>query len=276
MGSLNKRCIGKSDLVIRLGDITRQDTDAIVNAANPGLRGGGGVDGAIHRAAGGVIDRECRAYIAEHGPLPPGKAMWTTGGNLRAKYVIHTVGPIYCSDEESEPILRSAYWESLQVAKHLGIETISFPAISAGVYGYPLDKAARVALTAIADYLRKEDTSLRLVEMVCFTDASYTAFRRALASVQMPDKERDAKSEIAVTVRLFAAPREFLGQNEIELSLPRGAKLADLTEMLSANYPGLGKYLPYSKLAVNHILSAPNTVLHDCDKIALLPPIGGG
>ena len=181
MERVSKRRIGKTDLVVRLGNITLQDTDAIVNAANSGLRGGGGVDGAIHRAAGtDVIDRECRAYIAEHGSLPPGKAMWTTGGNLRARYVIHTVGPIYRTDEESEPILRSAYQQSLQVAEDLGIESVSLPAISAGVYGYPLDKTAHVALTAIADHLRREDTSLKLVQMVCFTDASYASFRRFL------------------------------------------------------------------------------------------------
>lgn len=177
-----KRRIGTTDLVVRLGDITTQNTNAIVNAANSELRGGGGVDGAIHRAAGtDAIDRECRTYIAEYGPLPPGKAMWTDGGNLPARYIIHTVGPIYRSDEESEPILRNAYVESLQVAEGLGVESISFPAISAGVYGYPLDKAARVALSAIADYLRTEDTSLKLVQMVCFTESSYNAFRRALA-----------------------------------------------------------------------------------------------
>jgi len=184
MGSLSKRRIGNSDLVVRLGDITLQDTDAIVNAANSGLRGGGGVDGAIHRAAGtDAIDRECRAYIAEYGSLPPGKAMWTTGGNLLARYVIHAVGPIYRSDDESEPILRSAYQESLRVADTLSVTSISFPAISAGAYGYPLDKAARVAMTAITDYLREGDTSLVLVQMVCFTDSSYAAFHRALAAI---------------------------------------------------------------------------------------------
>jgi len=183
INSVTKRHIGKTDLVVRLGDITVQNTDAIVNAANSGLRGGGGVDGAIHLAAGtDAIDRECRAYIAEYGSLPPGKAMWTTGGNLPARYVIHTVGPIYRSDEESEPILRSAYQQSLQVAEDLGIESISLPAISAGVYGYPLDKAAYVALTAIADYLRRGDTSLKLVQMVCFTGTSYAAFRRFLST----------------------------------------------------------------------------------------------
>ncbi|MEA3238610.1 MAG: macro domain-containing protein [Candidatus Bipolaricaulota bacterium] len=179
MGSLSKRRIGKTDLVVRLGDITLQDTDAIVNAANSGLRGGGGVDGAIHRAAGtDAIDRQCRAYITEYGPLPPGKAMWTTGGNLLARYVIHAVGPIYRSDKESEPILRSAYQESLKLADELSLISISLPAISAGAYGYPLNMAAQVAMTAIADYLRTQDTSLKLVQIVCFASSSYAAFSR--------------------------------------------------------------------------------------------------
>ena len=183
MEKITKRRIAKTDLVVLRGDITTQDTDAIVNAANSGLRGGGGVDGAIHRAAGPVIDRECRAYIAEHGKLLPGRAMWTDGGGLLARYVIHTVGPIYRSDAESVPILKSAYQESLRLADGLGIKSICFPAISAGVYGYPLEKAARVALDAIADYLRQSESSLSLVRMVCFSEASYAAFHRALASM---------------------------------------------------------------------------------------------
>ncbi|HDL85206.1 MAG TPA: O-acetyl-ADP-ribose deacetylase [Candidatus Acetothermia bacterium] len=183
MEKITKRRIAKTDLVVLRGDITTQDTDAIVNAANSGLRGGGGVDGAIHRAAGPVIDRECRAYVEEHGKLPPGRAMWTDGGNLPAKYVIHTVGPIYRSDEESEPVLRSAYRESLRLADNLAITSISFPAVSAGVYGYPLDKAARVAVTAVSDCLRQGESSIRLVQMVCFSEASYAAFSRALTAV---------------------------------------------------------------------------------------------
>ncbi len=180
MAKIATRLIGKKQLVVVRGDITKQDTEAIVNAANSGLRGGGGVDGAIHRAAGSVIDSECKAYIAEHGKLPAGKAMWTSGGNLLAKYVIHTVGPVYETDEKSQPVLRNAYRESLRVAENLGLESISFPAISAGVYGYPLDRAAEVALSTIDDCLRNETTSLKLVKMVCFTNSSYEAFRKTL------------------------------------------------------------------------------------------------
>ena len=171
--------IGAAVLIARHGDITHQHTDVIVNAANSGLRGGGGVDGAIHRAAGPVIDKECRAYVREHGPLPPGKAMWTHAGSLPARYVIHTVGPIYTNEAESAPVLASAYRESLRVADTLGIKSVSFPAISTGVYRYPLPQAARVAVRAIADYLRGT-TGLERVEIVCFTERVFTAFRTAV------------------------------------------------------------------------------------------------
>ena len=184
MVDMYKQRVGQSDLVITKGDITLQKTDAIVNAANSGLRGGGGVDGAIHRAAGSVIDRQCKAYIVKNSTLPTGKAMWTEGGNLSARYVIHTVGPIYRNDAESEPLLKSAYKESLKVAEELGIESISFPAISAGVYGYPLTKAANVALSTICCYLKEKKTSLKLVQMICFTEASFTAFKKV--SLDLP------------------------------------------------------------------------------------------
>ena len=276
MEKIARRRIAKTDLVVLLGDITIQDTDAIVNAANSGLLGGGGVDGAIHRAAGSTVDGECRAYVANHGPLPPGMAMWTNSGNLKARYVIHTVGPIYHSDEESEPVLRSAYQESLRLAKTLGLESISFPAISAGAYGYPLDKAAHVAIEAITEYLQQGGSSLLLVRLVCFSDASYSAFHRALKSAQSFDEGRGAKSEITVTVHLFSAPREFTGKSEIEVSLPTGARLSELIEHLSEEYPGLSKYLPYSKLAVNHAISTAELILNNGDTVALLPPVGGG
>jgi len=179
MESKVEKDIGGTRLVIRIGDITECSTDAIVNAANSGLRGGGGVDGAIHRAGGPVIDKECRAYVREHGALPPGKAMWTHGGNLKARYVIHTVGPIYKNERESAPVLESAYRESLLLADKLGLKSIAFPAISTGVYGYPLTKAADVAVRTIIDYLRR-GTKLKLVELVCFTAAAFSAFKESL------------------------------------------------------------------------------------------------
>lgn len=171
--------VGRTQLVICVGDITRQTTDAIVNAANSSLRGGGGVDGAIHRAGGPSILIECQAYVHAHGQLLPGKAMWTRGGNLSARYVIHTVGPIYQNEEESTPILKSSYQGSLKVAEALRVRSVSFPSISTGAYGYPVDSAARVALQAIMDYLRT-GTTLELVQIVCFTAATFAAFATTL------------------------------------------------------------------------------------------------
>lgn len=171
-----RRVIGETDLVVLKGDITEQNTDAIVNAANSGLRGGGGVDGAIHRAGGPVIDEECRKYVREHGRLPPGKAMWTHAGNLLARYVIHTVGPIYRNDTESAPILESAYRESLLLAEKLGLGSISFPSISTGAYGYPLPKAAKIAVSTIAEHLRT-GSPLKLVQIVCFSEEIFAEFK---------------------------------------------------------------------------------------------------
>ncbi len=167
--------IGKTELVILTGDITKQTTDAIVNAANSGLRGGGGVDGAIHRAGGPAILKECQDYVRVHGPLPPGKAMHTRGGNLAVRYVIHTVGPIYRNDQESAPILKGAYQESLKAAEALGLRSISFPSISTGAYGYPIDAAAQVALQAIMEHVRG-GTNLELIQIVCFTADAFAAF----------------------------------------------------------------------------------------------------
>ena len=173
------RRIGQTKLTIGIGDITKQKTDAIVNAANSSLRGGGGVDGAIHRVGGPSIKEECQEYVSEHGALPPGKAMWTHGGSLPARYVIHTVGPIYKSEEESAPILTSAYQESLKLAEELNLKSLSFPSISTGAYGYPLEAAAWVALRAIIDYLR-EGSRLELVQLVCFAKDTFDAYKEAL------------------------------------------------------------------------------------------------
>ena len=173
------RNVGQTELAICTGDITRQTTEAIVNAANSGLRGGGGVDGAIHRAAGPSILQECQDYVRANGPLPPGKAMWTHGGNLSARYVIHTVGPIYQNEETSAPILRCAYLESMKLAEELGGRSLSFPLISTGAYGYPVDAAARVALQAIVGFLRTGST-MELIQIVCFTADTFTACETAL------------------------------------------------------------------------------------------------
>ena len=156
------------------GDITRQEVDAVVNAANSGLLGGGGVDGAIHRAGGPEILRECRELRRTRYPdgLPTGQAVATTAGNLPARWVIHTVGPVYAKREDRSHLLASAYRESLRVADELGARTVAFPAVSAGVYGWPLHDAARIAVTTV----READTRVETVRFVLFNAEILGAF----------------------------------------------------------------------------------------------------
>ncbi|MGX9874799.1 O-acetyl-ADP-ribose deacetylase [Streptomyces cellulosae] len=156
------------------GDITRQSADAIVNAANSSLLGGGGVDGAIHRRGGPEILAECRALRASHygKGLPTGQAVATTAGKLDARWVIHTVGPVYSATEDRSALLASCYRESLRVADELGARTVAFPAISTGVYRWPLDDAARIAVEAV----RATDTAVEDVTFVLFDDRAYQAF----------------------------------------------------------------------------------------------------
>jgi O-acetyl-ADP-ribose deacetylase (regulator of RNase III) len=167
------------------GDITKQKTDAIVNAANSSLMGGGGVDGAIHRAGGPKILKECMAYVEKHGRLPTGKAMITSGGSLPAKYVIHTVGPIYREGKDKrekegqEGLLRSCYVESLKLAAEKGIKTIAFPSISTGAYRYPLEEAAPIAVSAVKNFL-KDHPEIEEVIFVLFDDRTYQACRSVL------------------------------------------------------------------------------------------------
>jgi len=164
--------IGTSTLSIVEGDITKEHTDAIVNAANSGLRGGGGVDGAIHRAGGPAIMEECRKI----GHCPTGQAVITTGGNLKARYVIHTVGPVWSGGGRNEAgLLKSAYQESLKLASKKGLKSVSFPAISTGAYGYPLNDAARIALKTAIDYL-KEHREIETVRFVLFGKPMYDVF----------------------------------------------------------------------------------------------------
>ena len=173
--------INQVKLSLIRGDITQQDTDAIVNAANPSLMGGGGVDGAIHRAGGPTILGECKQIVANQGRLPTGKAVITTGGNLNAKYVIHTVGPIWHGGDRNEAeLLSSAYWESLKLAADRNLTSISFPSISTGAYGYPLDKAARVALRAVTSFLKEKNTSVKEVIFVLFDSRTYESYCAAL------------------------------------------------------------------------------------------------
>jgi O-acetyl-ADP-ribose deacetylase (regulator of RNase III) len=164
------------------GDITDQDTEAIVNAANSSLLGGGGVDGAIHRAGGPAILAECRLL----GGCAPGDAKITTGGRLKAKYVIHAVGPVYWQQgaERAAELLASAYRRSLEVAAEHGVASLAFPAISTGAYGYPMDKAAQVALQTVVDYLRaQENEGIRLVRFVLYGTQAYQVFQRVLSQL---------------------------------------------------------------------------------------------
>lgn len=162
------------------GDITNQDTDAIVNAANSSLLGGGGVDGAIHRAGGPEILAECQGL----GGCATGDAKMTTGGRLRARYVIHTVGPIYWQEgpQHAAELLASAYRRSLEVAVEHGLRSVAFPSISTGAYGYPVDKAAPVALQTVIDFLdRQGEGGLDLVRFVLYGQRAYETYQQALA-----------------------------------------------------------------------------------------------
>jgi len=175
--------VHRTKLALVQGDITRQATDAIVNAANSGLMGGGGVDGAIHRAGGAAILEECKQIVARQGRLPTGKAVMTTGGNLKAKYVIHTVGPVWRGGASGEAeLLASAYRESLKLAAEHGLRSVSFPSISTGVYGYPVDEAAEVALGAVVAFLQGA-TSIEEVDFVLFDGRTYASYQRAWAKL---------------------------------------------------------------------------------------------
>ncbi len=160
------------------GDITTQAVDAIVNAANSSLLGGGGVDGAIHRRGGPAILAECRQVRSSRFPdgLPTGRAVATTGGKLRARWVIHTVGPVYSTSEDRSGLLASCHVESLKVADELGTTTVAFPAISTGVYAYPVDEAAGVAVSAVAGAV----TQVAEVRFVLFDEEAQAAFESAL------------------------------------------------------------------------------------------------
>jgi O-acetyl-ADP-ribose deacetylase (regulator of RNase III) len=171
--------VGSSILELVEGDITLQDTDAIVNAANSSLLGGGGVDGAIHRAGGPQILEECRKI----GGCPTGLARITGAGRLRAKKVIHTVGPVYYREGDRSPeLLASAYRSSLLLASEHGFRSVAFPSISTGAYGYPIREAAPVALRTVIEYLRGHP-EIERVRFVLFGRAAYDAYRSALESL---------------------------------------------------------------------------------------------
>ena len=173
--------VTKTEVSMIQGDITKQATDAIVNAANSSLMGGGGVDGAIHRAGGPAILEECKQIVARQGRLPTGKAVITTGGNLRARYVIHTVGPVWHAGSGNEAeLLRSAYYECLKLATENELTSVSFPSISTGAYGYPVDEAATVAVSTVVTFLEEHATSLNEVIFVLFDTRTYESYCSAL------------------------------------------------------------------------------------------------
>lgn len=167
------------DITLVLGDITEQDVDAVVNAANSSLLGGGGVDGAIHRRGGPEILAACRELRATRLPdgLPAGQAVATTAGRMPARWVIHTVGPVWSAKEDRSEVLASAFRESLRVAEDLGARTVAFPAVSAGVYGWPVDDAARIAVTTVRGHTGASVTEVRFV---LFSQPVYDAFAAQL------------------------------------------------------------------------------------------------
>jgi O-acetyl-ADP-ribose deacetylase (regulator of RNase III) len=172
---------GDAVLSIMLGDITRQDTDAIVNAANSSLMGGGGVDGAIHHAGGPAIIEECKRIVARQGRLPTGQAVITTGGNMKTRHVIHTVGPVWHGGGSGESdMLASAYRESLKLAAGNKLKSVSFPSISTGVYSYPVDKAADIALRTVAEFLEGENSTIGKVVFVLYDHATFHEYSLAM------------------------------------------------------------------------------------------------
>lgn len=177
-----KRCRAAEIRLLR-GDITKQTVDVIVNAANSSLMGGGGVDGAIHRAGGPAILEECRRIRKVHGPCATGDAVITGAGKLKASYVVHTVGPVYKNGISGEPeLLSSAYRKSLELAAQANASTVAFPSISTGVYGYPVEQAAPLALSAVAEFCANR-TSIREIRFVLFDDRTFETYRRALETL---------------------------------------------------------------------------------------------
>jgi O-acetyl-ADP-ribose deacetylase (regulator of RNase III) len=179
-----KRSFGTGTIHLVQGDITKESTDAVVNAANSSLLGGGGVDGAIHRAGGPAILEACKAIRARQGGCPPGEAVVTTGGRLPAKYVIHTVGPVWRGGNQGEPeILASCYRNSLRVAVAMGLFSVAFPSISTGAYGYPVGEASFVGLSTVSAFLSKEERAPALVRFVLFDAGTLQVYRARIASL---------------------------------------------------------------------------------------------
>ncbi len=186
--------IGGAAIVLVKGDITEQEVDAIVNAANSGLMGGGGVDGAIHRKGGSALLEACQRIREEEYPdgLPTGEAVITEGGNLPAAHVIHAVGPRWSGGGRKEPdLLADAYWNSLDLAREHGLRTVAFPSISTGAYRYPVQDAAAIALTIAADYLYDHEGELDEVRFILFSEEDLEAYRQALRTVEADLSDSD-------------------------------------------------------------------------------------
>jgi O-acetyl-ADP-ribose deacetylase (regulator of RNase III) len=174
-----KAIVHQSTLEIVQGDITQQDTVAIGNAANSALAGGGGVDGAIHRAGGPALMSELRA---KYKGCPTGSAVITGGGNLKAKYVIHAVGPRYSGSPKDSELLSSAYRKSLELCTQNKISSMAFPSISTGIYGYPVEEASQIALKTVMDYL-KDYPEIKLVRFVLFDSKTFDAYKESLKEI---------------------------------------------------------------------------------------------
>ncbi len=175
---MSTQVINGVTLVLLRGNIVEVQADAIVNAANSALAGGGGVDGAIHRAGGPSIMAECNTFDG----CPTGSAVVTTAGHLKARYVFHAVGPIYRGREEDARLLASAYHTCLTLAEERTLKSIAFPSLSTGVYGYPVDKAAPIALGTVLEHIQ-QPTSLQQITFVLFDSGTYTAYKNALAKL---------------------------------------------------------------------------------------------
>jgi O-acetyl-ADP-ribose deacetylase (regulator of RNase III) len=208
--TLRYRIGNKAALELATGDITYEPTDAIVNAANSSLLGGGGVDGAIHRAAGPALLQECKRIREQRGPLPAGQAVSTSGANLKARYVIHTVGPVWQGGTRNEPqVLESCYCHALEEASRRACSSVSFPSISTGAFGYPVEAAARIAVQAVADILHagsrqrtefagpgaESPQPVMLVRFVLFDDRTHDAYARAAEELALHSPHLQMKRE---------------------------------------------------------------------------------
>lgn len=181
---INKK-IGNTHLIIKKGDITKEQSEVIVNAANSALENGGGVNGAIHQKAGPGLDKECRQVFIEQGRCNPGDAVVTSAGSLEAKWIIHTVGPIWKGGKRGEEqLLRSCYYRSLALASHMGAHSIAFPSISTGIFHFPIEQASKVALKTIIAFI-KEYPSFDKVTLVLFSEEDFELYKKTLEDLKV-------------------------------------------------------------------------------------------